>query len=299
MESTVVLGVHIKFTVTWPASLASDTGTGPVDIWLLNNANSSGDGGLMFSGTTKSCGTNLPDISLNAVGAAAVCGLGLTCGNKVAIQILPATFDKITRTFPTTGSQTGWQPGDTLTTVKALGLLGLSATGTYMSDTTAWPASCSANCTPAGAFMMSDLTDDDGDSNPGITANPKNDTGSAPVYTYPPTSTQAFTQPPLADQVYIVSRNEIQLTGMRMNDCNHGSGTAKITLFDNHVVGCHIHSPAGACTSAQVSFLDTNRTIYGPDATHVASASTPINGTVTVQQLPASATCADARAITN
>jgi hypothetical protein len=291
----VVLGVHISFPVTWPASTASATGTGTAQIWLLSNATSSGTGDLVFSGTTRSCGTTLPDIDLNAIGAAAVCAPTLTCPSKVQIQILPSTFDKITRTFAVTGSQTSWNPGGTLTTMPALGLLGLSATSTFQTPGTAWPAYCANNCTPDGAFTAAEVTDDDGDGNPGITANPLNNSS----YTLPPTSVTAFTVPPLADQVYIVSRNQLSITGMRMTDCNHGSGTATITLFDNHVVGCHIASPAAACTSAQVSFLDQNRTIYGPNANDVASQSMPITGTATVQQLTAGATCADARAITN
>ena len=77
--------------------------------------------------------------------------------------------------------------------------------------------------------------------------------------------------PPLADQLYIVSRNQLELSGMRMTSCTAGTGTAKITLFDNHVVGCHANAtstdgdlsftgPAGACDSSQVNFVDGSRT---------------------------------------
>ncbi len=294
-QANVVLGVHITFPVTWPASTASATGTGNAEIWLLTNETATGAGDLVFTGQTLSCGTTLPDIDLNAVGAAAVCAAGQTCPSKVQIQILPATFDKITRMFPTSGSQTSWNPGGTLMTAPALGLLGLSATGTYQMASTAWPAYCANNCTPDGAFMASDITDDDGDGHPGITANPTSNS----TYTLPPTTVTLFTQPPLADQVYIVSRNQLSISGMRKTDCNQGTGTATITLFDNHVVGCHIASPAAACTSAQVSFLDQNRTIYGPNANNVASQSMPIMGTATIKQLPAGSKCSDARMITN
>jgi hypothetical protein len=294
-QMNVVLGVHISFPVTWPASTASATGTGTAQIWLLSNAAATGTGDLVFSGTTRSCGTSLPDIDLNAIGAAAVCAPGDTCPSKVQIQILPSTFDKITRTFAVSGSQTSWNPGGTIMTMPALGLLGLSATSTFQTPGTAWPAYCASNCTPDGAFTAAEVTDDDGDGNPGITANPLSNSS----YTLPPTTVSLFSIPPLADQVYIVSRNQLSITGMRMSDCNHGTGTATITLFDNHVVGCHVASPAAACTSAQVSFLDQNRTIYGPNANNVASQSMPIMGTATISQLAAGSTCADARAITN
>jgi len=311
-QSNVVLGVHIKFPVTWPASTASATGTGDAEIWLLSSATATGTGDLVFSGTTRSCGTSLPDIDLNAIGAAAVCAPGMTCPTKVQIHILPATFDKITRTFPTSGMQTSWNPGGTITTTPALGLLGLSATGTFQMASTAWPAYCASNCTGitcptpgtagdacsgsmGGSFTGAEITDDDGDGFPGITANPTSNSS----YTLPPTTVSLFAIPPLADQVYIVSRNQLSISGMRMSDCNHGTGTATITLFDNHVVGCHVANPAAACTSAQVSFLDQNRTIYGPNANNVASSSMPIMGTATISQLAAGATCADARMITN
>lgn len=306
-QSTLVLGAKISFPVTWASALAANGGTGNVDIWLLSHATTSGTGDLVFSGTAQSCGTNLPDIVLNGIGTAAVCALGKTCGTKVSVQILPATFAAIKRTFPTSGMQTGWNPGAMLTTTATLGLLGLTAASPYSMVATAWPdtSGCTANCTPFGVFMSSYNSDDDGDGNPGITANPKNDTGSAPVYTYPPTATTLFAIPPLADKVYIVSRNQIALSGMRMNDCNHGSGTSSITSFDNHVVGCHSLSTstdgdktfsggAGTCDSSQVSFLDDNRTIYTAANGMAATPSNAIAGTVTVANLSATATCADA-----
>ncbi len=292
------LGAHITMPVSWPASAASSAGSGTVNIWLLSNQT----GDLTFTGNSQSCGTTLPDIDLNTLGAAAVCAPGKTCGTKVQIQILNSTWDKIKRTFPLTGSQTSWNIGSTLTTNPALGLLGLGQSTSYAMPGTAWPqvTGCPNNCTPAGSFMMSDLVDDDMDGKPGITSNPLSNA----TYSLPPTTISLFNIPPLADEVYIVSRNQIALTGMRMNSCTDGSGSATVSLFDNHVVGCHIASPAGACTSDQVSFLDDNRTIYGPQPVPnscanpcIASTATPITGTVKVKQLAANATCADVRTL--
>ena len=309
-QASLVLGAKIVFPVTWAQSLASNAGSGNVSIWLLSQATTTGAGDLQFSGKAESCGTSLPDIDLNGLGTSAVCAPGDTCGTKVSVQILPSTFAKITRTFPTSGMQSGWNPGATLTTVPALGLLGLTQASPYSTDTTAWPdtSGCSTACTPFGVFMSSYNSDDDMDGNPGITANPKNDTGANPVYTYPPTATTFFARPPLADQVYIVSRNEIALSGTRMgtgsNACTQGSGASKITLFDNHVVGCHSLStstngdvsftgPAGTCDSSQVSFLDSNRTIYTAANGNAASPTNAITGTVNVSEFASTATCAD------
>jgi hypothetical protein len=286
-----VTGIHIKFNVTWPASAASDQGTGPVDIWLKSSLK----GETALSGTAQTCGLSLPDVDLNATGAASVCAPGLTCPTKVKIQILNSTWDKITRTFPMTGMQSGWDPGATFDTATTLGLIGLSGSA-WASDTKAWPATCNSNCagpTDYGSFATGDTTDDDGDMNPGVTANPASDSN----YTYPPTTISLFSVPPLADQIYLTSRTELAINATRKADCTHATGTAKITLFDNHVIGCHIAKPAAACESGAVSFLDQNRTLYGPDANSRASASTPITGTATLQELPATATCADVRAI--
>jgi hypothetical protein len=140
------------------------------------------------------------------------------------------------------------------------------------------------------------------DGNPGITAIPLTTTG----YTAPPTSVAIAAVPPLADKVYIVSRNEIAISGMRMTDCTHGTGTATVSLFDNHVVGCHATAgtitgtgnvSAGPCTSNMVSFIDQNRTVYTPHgSTSAASSSNPIMGTAKVTEIPSTMTCAQIKA---
>ena len=101
---------------------------------------------------------------------------------------------------------------------------------------------------------------------------------------------------PAADKVYIVSRNRFSLAGVR-TDCQKGSGKASITLFDNHVVGCHI-AGGSACTSAQVQFLDQSRPVYADSMNNAfSSSSPPNNGTVDVYQFPqgTTPTCAMVR----
>jgi hypothetical protein len=280
-----------------------------VSIWLLTKFNVAG---TALTGTSQSCALSLPDLALNLTGMMATGG-----GTKLNIQIGPGTgidnpmnttWDKITRTFPVSGTLAGWNTGDMQTVAPSLGLLGLTDTamstgmnpGKYSVDTTAWPPYCANNCTPAGSFTMADLSDDDGDGKPGITAYPSTDSG----YALPPT-TSLFAE--VADEVYIVSRNEIAISG-KSTDCvnGKGTGTATITLFDNHVVGCHATNPMGQnfgtpgpCTSSQVSFLDLNRTIYGYDMTMGDSISKahPVTTTnVSVVRLPATAKCSDVRA---
>jgi len=251
-----------------------------------------------LTGKSQSCGLKLPDLILNTTGM-----LATGNGTKILIQVPNATWDKITRTFAVTGTQTGFNIGDKLDTMASTGLLGLADSSGYGDPTKAWPPVCSATgCLPAGSFMSGDLQDDDGDGNPGITAVPASTNG----YALPPTTT-VFA--PVANAVYIVSRNTIQLSGMHALDCTHGTGTASITSFDNHVVGCTTVCPMNLigcntgntpqkCTSMQVNFLDTNRTIYGYDmnANDLASTSHPISGTVSTVQLAPGSKCSDARA---
>jgi hypothetical protein len=286
-QSSSTLATKITFQTGWPSSTAGNAGMGEVNILLLTNFT----GTTTLSGSSQSCGLSLPDLDLNETGMLATGG-----GSKILIQVPNATWDKITRTFPVTGTQSGFNPCDTLDTAASVGLLGLTNASGYGSDTKAWPPACTAGmCTPAGSFTAADLQDDDGDGNPGITALPSTASG----YALPPTS-DVFAQ--VADQVYIVSRNEITLMGMHTGPgCNQGTGTAVISLFDNHVVGCHVtslHGTAGPCSDSQVNFLDVNRTIYGYDMTagDVASTAHPIMGTVTTVQIAAGAKCSDARA---
>ena len=196
--------------------------------------------------------------------------------------------------------QSGFNVGATEDTSPAVGLVGLAQSSTYAMDTTKWPIDCpTTGCTGSDWFKSTDIVDDDGDGNPGITANPLNSNG----YTYPPTNTTCGAP---ATQIYIVSRNEIAITGMRMGDCSHGSGTASITLFDNHVVGCmhgteNAHGVCsavtpGACAATEIAFLDDNRTKYGYDQTagDAFSKSHPAaNGKATIVALAAGATCSD------
>ena len=297
---TLTEGTRISFPVGWPNSTLGTAGTGNVSIWFLTKFMVVGNA---LTGASQLCGVILPDLVLNTTGMAAAGG-GAT---KLNIQIGPTTLDKINRTFPVTGTQTGWNTGDTQTFSPSLDLLGLTdaavstapAGGKLNVDTTAWPPYCTNNCTPSGSFNIAALLDDDGDGNPGITAYPLTNPG----YTLPPTSS-IFAE--VADEVYIVLRIEIAISG-KSTDCvnGKGTGTATVTLFDNHVVGCHATNPTGQnfgppgpCTSAQVSFLDQDRTIYGYDQAPGASitkATAVTTSDVSVLRLPATSTCADVR----
>jgi hypothetical protein len=325
MVTDSYIGVKLTFNVVWgmggasATSLASDPG-GPaaVNIWLLSHEM----GGASFTGTAQPCGTTLPDLELNAAGDFAL-SVAVGASGLVNPAITNTTFAAITRTYANQGTQ-GFNIGDSITTQPTLGLLGLSSSSTYDNPATAWPAYCASNATCSGVtcdngtcsggmggpFNGSDITDDDNDGNPGVTAHPLMGSATCPTYSTnngsPPTSPCTYYYPPTqvsvgggpaADEVYIVSRQRFALSGVRTN-CQSGSGTASITLFDNHVVGCHV-SGGGACTSAQVQFLDQSRPVYADSNNNAFSESSPPNnGTVEVYQFSEEAgvpTCADVR----
>jgi hypothetical protein len=332
MVTDAYVGAKVKFAVTWggggasPTSAAANASSASgkanttfyVQIWLLGHEM----GGATFTGTARACGTTLPDLELNLAGDVAVGGVGNGQNALVNPTIPNTAFDAITRTFPEMGTQ-GFNPGDTIMVAPSTGLLGLKDSAW---DTAAWPAACptTGTCTgvtcptgmpgaacsggKGGPFNGGDITDDDGDGHPGVTAIPPNGTdgtsspscsgpGSCKYY-FPPTAVGLGGSASVADKVYIVSRNRFSLSGMRMNDCSKGSGKASITLFDNHAVGCHI-SGGGECNDMQAGFVDTNRPVYVDASGNAFGSSSSNNGTVDVYQFPqgTTPTCAMVRSM--
>jgi hypothetical protein len=258
-------------------------GTGNINIWFLEVHNLQADG-KTYTGTTRSCKTTLPDVTLSALAM-----LVITNGTKIQIAITDQTFDAITRTFASAGMEGA--PGGMVTQSPTLGGLGLVDGSPYVTLPTpkAWPADCSgAMCNSAGSFMVADLQDDDHDSSQGITATPQTGNG----YVSPPADIGNSAQ---VDKVYIALRQELEVvSGMRSADGKSASGTVKLSLFDNHVVGCHISGGAD-CNSTQAGFVDTNRTKYTTASNSTISPSNSVMGTFSSQQLTNGAKCSDVR----
>jgi hypothetical protein len=263
--TSFTLATNITLAVTWAASTAGNAGTGNVHLWLLSKYTSNANA---LTGTTQTCGLALPDLQLNQLGQLAAGGM------KVQIEVPPSVWAQPSMpTFPSTGMTAGWTPPAAYTIDPVVGIIGLSLPASTNAATYMWPSSSWSF--PQGTTFP----DHDGDMNPGITATPRNGNG----YVFPPTAI-GLGNAPAADQVYIVSRNNIALSG-KWTSCSDVSGAAMVTLFDNHVVGCHIKGGSTCTTNAtntQADFLDQNRTIYVPGtATFVA------------KTLPGSATCMD------
>src|SRR4051812_39561640 len=64
--STLTLSVHIVMDATWPAGTATSAGSGKIHLWNLAKLNYAN--GNLSGDETRSCGTILPDFSLNGAG---------------------------------------------------------------------------------------------------------------------------------------------------------------------------------------------------------------------------------------
>jgi hypothetical protein len=252
------LGIHIIMDVTWPATISTNMGTGKVHLW--NRASMTATGANL-AGKVNSCGTSLPDIVLNGVGATAAGGM------FVSIEIPFAAWDApAIPIFDQKGTFTGWDPGATIDMEYTVALVGLT-----MADplNAAWPATYTGI---TGA-------DAEGDGKLGITGVPKNGNG----YVYPPTALGIFGSAPAAKNVYIASRNVLALKGS-VPRCDELAGDVNVKFFDNHVIGC-LTTMNAECDANQTKFVDDSRTKY-----------TVTKATFLGKKLPDNAPCADVRA---
>jgi len=266
--TTQTVAVQINLAVTWPGTGSIDKGNGPYVLWLLSTYDV--DSSNNITATSKTCQLTTPPIALNATGQMAS---GCTGPCQVGTQSPASEWDKVKRTNPATGVLGGWNVVSSIYIAPAVSLYGLPATSTYADPTTKWPPASAAGY-PFG--MNPVYTDEEGDSNPGIAVLPITTTGYADIRT----GFGAMLQP-ATDALYIASRTQLSMYGTSTS-CMDTSGTADVTLIDNHVIGCDITGGGGACTPPQFGYIDANRTVYVPGT-----------ATFTQKVLTAGATCAD------
>lgn len=256
-RTAFTLAVHITLDVTWPATSATSAGTGKVHIWNRSKFTANG---TALAGETSSCGTVLPEFGLNFAGQL------VTGGSKVSVEVPHSVWDAPSiPKFPNSGNISGWTPGSMIKIMPTIALVGL----TMPDSMAAWPMSYT------GIMPV----DADGDGAVGFTAVPKQGNG----YVAPPTGLGLFGSAPSADKVYLASRTVVGLNG-KLDSCTTQSGTAEVTFFDSHVVGCHVKG-AAECTAAQTDFVDQSRTNYKVQS-----------GTFLSKQIADGSSCADVRA---
>lgn len=248
---------HIVIEVSWPSSLAIAAGSGEVHVWTKADLAYQGND---YTGTARPCGSLIPPLTKAA----------LVGGGQVGIEIPGSAWDSPRMpVFQIRGSTGGFTPGSSIAMEPVTSLVGLTMANP-MSDP--WPGQASL-LTPV---------DHDGDGRPGIKAIPRKD----PPFGAPPVDLAGVLDPKgaRADEVDLAMRTILGLSGAR-DSCTSAEGRAQVTRLDSHVVGCHIEG-AGACTQAQSDFIDASQPRFD-----IGSA------TFQMVEVPASATCADVRAV--
>jgi hypothetical protein len=253
VQTQVTMALKLTLSSTWPVTTAVQMGTGTVTVWLLSNY--SIDSQNKLTGRVRTCGNQTPPITLTSLGAASVGAPGGTMA-QVQISIPPSVWNSPSMpTTPVTGVLGGSNVGSSFSVDPVVTLSGLKPTSQLANASAMWPPSV----TTGPAVPMGDITDDDGDGKPGITATPRNDMGF-----YVPRTSLAPSSPQ-TDKLYIVLRTALSLYGTSTS-CTDGTGTATVTHLDNHVIGCHIPDPDGGagtdCDNTAYDFIDSNTTAY-------------------------------------
>ncbi|HKP60010.1 MAG TPA: hypothetical protein VJV78_24970 [Polyangiales bacterium] len=220
------MATHIVMNVSWDGTIAikGSVGGEKVHLWSRTKFSESGSSATLVS---VSCGSVLPDIITTSLGDG---------GKRVLPEIPNASWDNPAMpTFPGTATKSG----NTWNINAGTALLGLSLSPV----TAAWPA--------ASAITS---VDHDGDGKKGITAIPK--TGGN--YNMPPTSISKTNR---ADKLYLAIRNVMTMSATVTGCPSTYSGTANVTKFENHVIGCHV-SGGGECSGTEADFVDSNRTVF-------------------------------------
>jgi hypothetical protein len=252
-----VFAMQVVMDVTWPAGTAAAAGSGKIYLWNRTVLEESGN---TLTGTLQGCGTVLPETALTAIGRLA------TGGTKILIEVPDPVWEAPTMPrFAVKGMASA---------ATATGMVNLewaSLVGINLPDPkAAWPDSYT------GIAAMAQ--DADGDGKPGYSAAPRAGGG----FVLPPTAVGIGGLAPAAEKVYLVSRHLIAIAGAR-SSCEEMAGTATVSAFDSHVMGCQVKGGAD-CNANQTDFVDQNRMKY-----KVTSA------TFRAKKLTAAATCANVR----
>lgn len=239
----------ITLRVSWPETLGVEAGEADVVIWT--RATLAFDGNDV-TGEVQPCGSVVPPLQTKQI----------VGGKKIQPLIPDAIWDSMG--IPKTavsGTISGFEPGATI----AMDPVG-TGVGAELANavTDPWP------------YSWADVktTDPDADGQPGMTATPNTSDGfAAPPLGLDPSG-------PRAEKLFLATRTVVQLEGKR-DTCTSAKGTALVSKFDNHVVGC-LATGGVPCTPDQVDFVDANRVIY------------ELKGaTYEMKQVPAGASCAD------
>lgn len=265
-----IYALMTEFDVWWEApGDYSNPGRGKVRLYLMGELDtvcSDGNGGGSGKGVIHSCGSIVPAMTSNA-----------TC-DVYDVSIPDEAWDHPNMpSFETTGTSTGFEPGDMLNLAAQTGLIGISFDDINQPFPTADQAT-DISC-PEGTGLDC-YPDVDGDGNPGLATFINN---SAEVASDFPsqcgllmTDPYDFQAAPLdggADQltgVFPARRANIAHVGIRVRvggggvideTCAGGTGDAIAEYMQVRIIDC-TRVDGEKCTAEQATFLDSNFPAY-------------------------------------
>lgn len=264
-----IYAIKVEIDVWWKDNGAGllglqlvDPGRDKITIYLkgeLTDVCPDGTGGL---GTISGCGTVLPPFRSDA-----------NC-DSFDISFPNELWDQLTMPkFVTTGSTTGFNPGDILTLNEATGMIGIS-----LDDTEgAWPTYQQTGTITCPEGMADGcFPDHDGDGHPGITVQMgrigQTDTAAgmcgglglpfifrgAPLDGGPAALVDDGVK---ANTIYIGLRVRLGGAGAIGADCNSGVGDSTADFLDSRVIGC-VQSDGMNCPFAAQGFVDSVAPVY-------------------------------------
>lgn len=217
--------------LSWPAALVA-AGSGTLRVW--GRAQVTQNGNALSVGLLP-CHVQVPDFALNPL---------FGQNESYGITFATAPFDRSPSPFATsdtTGTVAGALPGGTVTLSGLSMLVGLTMANPL---TDGWPA--------VGAVMQADH---DNNGKPAVSANYK--TGGA--YRNPPLN---MTLSARSDIAYIAARLAFT-SSANVTSCDALNGSATVSAFDTHIVGCRVAGGTTDCSTAQRDFIDGSRPSYG------------------------------------
>jgi hypothetical protein len=244
----------VSLQLTWPSSLTLAAGSGTMGFWALVKGTQSGNA---IPVTMVPCEIVIPDFQSSAAGGNEP--YGLTFPNSL--------FDHAPAYLPTTGATValgGSSPGSSYSVPTVAFLVGLSMTNP---TTDAWPS------TPE----MVTQVDMDQDTKFGVTAPYK----IVSPYDAIPVN---FAKSARADKAYVASRLAVSFNGTIGAGCQSIAGTATVTHFDTHLVGCELSGGGGDCAQSDSDFTDSNKPAYAAGS-----------ATVSLVKIASAGTCVDVR----
>jgi hypothetical protein len=244
----------LSVQLSWASSLTLAAGSGTLQFWVIVKGMQNGNSVPV---TMVPCEIAVPDFESSAV-----------AGNEpYGVTFSNTLFDHTPQFLPTTSATVtlgGSSPGSTYTMPTIAFLLGASMTNP---TTDPWPA------TPAAVTEV----DMDQDGHVGVTQPYK--TGGS--YDLVPLDIMKSQR---ADENYLAARLVASFTGT-LSSCTNMAGSANVTNFDTHIIGCDISGDAGACSTTQSNFVDSNRPAY-----------TVTSASISLVKVASTAVCSDVRA---